>query len=276
MLGVVSETADISGSVSRTATGVTCTVVARTTAPLVLGVRTTSPDATPIETIVYAEALTVRAVPSSASVTSTEVFVVGERVPVVVEFVFPDGPNSEFVAATAAGNFSSVTATNATIDGPLVYVTAKKISTTIIVSSTASTTKLTFVDAGTGAARDAVVGAVYAWPTIGTTTMTPVQVTIGNEAAFETTLEGTLPTGLKAACTVLRAGSTIAQLASTDPVGGKVRYSATLVTAATYTARIVATVGSFSRTYTELTCASASSVYVPPTTAMPAVSRDST
>ena len=89
VLGVVSETADISGSVSRTATGVTCTVVARTTAPLVLGVRTTSPDATPIETIVYAEALTVRAVPSSASVTSTEVFVVGERVPVVVEFVFP-------------------------------------------------------------------------------------------------------------------------------------------------------------------------------------------
>jgi hypothetical protein len=267
VLGVVSATADISGSVSRTATGVTCTVVARTTAPLVLGVRTTSPDATPIETIVYAEALTVRAVPSSASVTSTEVFVVGERVPVVVEFVFPDGPNSEFVAATAAGNFSSVTATNATIDGPLVYVTAKKISTTIIVSSTASSTKLTFVDAGTGAARDAVVSTVYAWPTIGTTTMTPAKVTIGNEAAFETTLEGTLTPGLKAACTVLRAGATIAQLASTEPVGGKVRYSATLATAVTYTARIVATVGSFSRTYTELTCASASSVYVPPTTA---------
>ncbi|NDC40023.1 MAG: hypothetical protein EBZ77_00465, partial [Chitinophagia bacterium] len=265
VVGVVSETADI-GGVSRTATGAQCTVVARTTAPLVLGVRTTSPDATPIETVVYAQALAVRAVPSSASVASNEAFVVGERVPVVVTFVFPDGTNSEFVAATAAGNFSSVTATNATIVEPLVYVTAKKVSTTIVVSSAASA-KLTFVDAGTGASRDAVVSAVYAWPTIGTTTMTPAKVTVGNAAAFETTLDGTAPPGLKAACTVARAGSAIAQLAATAPVDGKVRYSATLGTAATYTATIVATVGSFSRTYTELTCASASSVYVPPTTA---------
>jgi hypothetical protein len=185
---------------------------------------------------------------TTASVPAPHILVVGS--PVVLDFDFTALPTAAITSA--ASLTGTVTLNGSTTAVPLPLGSASLVGTRLTVPYTAlAACEHVFTLVALGQSKQFVVpaDAVFTFPTVGTTTMSPPYVTLGQSAQLTTTFESAFPTAARATTVITPQGKTPTVELATTVSGLSAVVSHTVAFDLLHVGAITVTYGTTSKVY---------------------------